>query len=89
MAFTIRGKVAEIRWGYHLAARLGSWTLDGGVLSATVLDVDTFRVSQSPLTVVIGGISRPIDGLQIAGWTLTASICPQENSDVSMPIRSA
>lgn len=88
MAYTIRGKAAELRWGYQLAATLGSWTLKDGTLTATVLSSDTFRVSQSPLTFVVGSIRRPIEGLQIAGWTLTASIGPQEVSH-ALPIRTA
>lgn len=78
MALTIRGAAAEIRWGYQSAATLGSWTLADQALVATVTHVDTFRVSQSPLTFVVGQIRRPITGLQISGWTLTASIGPQK-----------
>lgn len=88
MAYTIRGMTAEIRWGYRRVARLGSWTLESGQLTATVLEQDAFGVSQSPLTVIIGQAIRPIHGLQISGWTLTASIGPQESRD-EMPLRSA
>jgi hypothetical protein len=87
MAYTIRGKVGELRWGYRKVATLGSWTLEGGALVATVTDInDTFGVSQSPLKFVTGNFSRPLDGLQITGWTLTASIRPQENADVPSPV---
>lgn len=78
MALTIRGVTARILWGYHHAATLGSWTVDAHALTATVTDVDTFRVSQSPLTFVVGVMRRPIEGLQIAGGTLTARLGPQE-----------
>jgi hypothetical protein len=78
MAYTIRGAAAEIRWGYQRAATLGSWTIDDQTLVATVTTVDAFRVAQSPLTVVIGSLVRPIHGLQIAGGTLTARLGPEE-----------
>lgn len=81
MAFRVRGAVAEIRWGHYSAARLGSWTLDDGVLTATIAHVDAFRVSQWPLTLVIGSIERPIVALQIADGTLTARLGPQETVD--------
>jgi hypothetical protein len=79
--FTIRGEAAVIRWGYRQAVALGSWTLDDGVLTAQIVSVDTFRVSQSPLTLVIGSVTKPITGLQIAGGTLTARLGPQEITD--------
>jgi hypothetical protein len=30
VAFTMRGQAGELRRGYQVAARLGSWTWDGG-----------------------------------------------------------
>jgi hypothetical protein len=79
MAFTIRGAAAQVFWGYKCAATLGSWTVEDRALSATVTHVDTFRVSQSPLTFVVGSlVRRPIEGLQIAGGTLTARLGPQK-----------
>jgi hypothetical protein len=78
MAFKVHGVAAEIRWGYQRAATLGSWTVEDRALTATVTHADTFRVSQSPLTFVVGSLVRPIHGLQISGWTLTASVGPQK-----------
>lgn len=78
MALTVRGVAAKILWGYQQAATLGSWTVEDRALSATVTHVDTFRVSQSPLTFVVGAMRRPLEGLQIAGGTLTARLGPQE-----------
>jgi len=78
MPLTIRGVAAEIRWGYQRAATLGSWTLDDQTLTATLLDVDTFRVSQSPVTFVVGSLVRPLTALQITGGTLTARLGPKE-----------
>jgi hypothetical protein len=76
VSITIRGATAEIRWGYHVAATLGSWTLTDHVVEASIVTLDTFRVSQSPLTWVVGSIRRPLEGLQIAGGTLTARLGP-------------
>ena len=87
MSMTITGPQAQLRWGYYQAAQLGSWSVEagpgGGTLTATVVSQDAFRVSQRPLTFVVtrpkGVVWRwPIQTLQIAGTTLTASIGPQE-----------
>jgi len=83
MPITFRGQAAQIRWGYHCAATLGTWTVEAGVLSAQIEHVDAFRVSQSPLMLVVGASSHPLDGLQISGGTLTARLGPQENSDAA------
>ena len=86
---TLRGPSAEVRWAYHRAADLGPWTMTlldthGNVsMTAAVISSDAFRVSQQPLTLVVprpnGNAWRwPIQSLQIAGSTLTASLGPQE-----------
>jgi hypothetical protein len=85
---TITGPAAELKWSYRSAARLGSWSITGdgtggGTLTAQTVSVDQFGVSQQPLTFVV---PRPnglqwrwsVNGLQIAGSTLTASLRPQE-----------
>ena len=46
---TFSGAAAVVRLGYQRAARLGAWTIEGGWISAAVLDVDGFRITQSPL----------------------------------------
>ena len=89
MAYTLSGVAAEIKWGYQPAATLKTWTLSGGTLTATIDQVDTFRVSQSPLTLVIRQSTYPLEGLQIQGGTLTARLSPLELPDVSLPICSA
>jgi hypothetical protein len=78
MGVTIRGEAATVRWAYHVAATLGTWTLTDGVLVAQIVKLDPLRVSQSPLTVEFGTVRRPLEGLQIAGATLTARLGPSE-----------
>lgn len=83
---TIRGVEAVIRWGYHSAVRLGPWTVDVDAtqrtLSGTVIESDTFKASQQPLTFVVsrpqGTWTFPVNTLHIAGNELTASLGPQE-----------
>ena len=74
----IRGVAAELRWGYLHAATLGRWTVEASTLTATVTAVNAFRVTQSPLTFVVGPIERPVTRLQMMDGTLTASLGPKE-----------
>jgi hypothetical protein len=85
--FAVRGNAAVIRWSYHTAASLGSWTAtkgpEGITLTASVLSSDAFKVSQQPLTFVVvrpNGVTWrwPIQSLQIDSGSLTASLGPQE-----------
>lgn len=86
LAFT--GATGEVRWGYAPAATLSSWTFTpdhsgGGILRATVVQMDPFRASQQPLTFVV---PRPkgepwrwrILSLQFAGLAFSATLAPQE-----------
>lgn len=83
---TARGVEAEIRWGYHSAARLRDWSLErsGDLyhLSAQIVTSEDFRLSQQPLKFIIqrptGAWRWPITSLQVAGGTLTAVLGPQE-----------
>jgi hypothetical protein len=81
-SITIRGTGAAVKWGYHVAATLGSWTVTGRTLTASVLTSDTMAVSQRPLVFVVprpkGEWRWDVDSLQIADGTLTASLVPQE-----------
>jgi hypothetical protein len=80
---TIRGPAGEVRWGYHIAASLGAWTVVDDRLTATVVSADDFKVSQRPLTFIV---HRPsgrtwswnVGSLQMAGETLTAVLAPVE-----------
>lgn len=80
---SITGQAGEVRWGYHTAATLASWSVTGGdKLTATIVSSDAFRVSQHPLTFQV---RRPsghvwtwaIQSLQIAGTTLQASLAQE------------
>lgn len=84
----MRGAEAVIRWGYHTAARLGSWTItqEGTQplkVTAKVLDSDTVRAAQQPLTF---DVSRPqgrrwrwpVESLQFVGSEMIAQLGPQE-----------
>lgn len=86
-SFVIKGPAAQVKWVYHEAASLSSWSVvpdaeGGGTLTATVIQMDTLRAAQQPLTFVVqrpGSTWRwPIRTLQIAGASLTATLGPQE-----------
>lgn len=84
----MRGVNGQVFWGYQLAATVKGWTAvrgspsDPGTVTATIVEADTFRVSQRPLTFVVThkhGVWRwPIQTLQIADGTLVASLSPPE-----------
>jgi hypothetical protein len=83
----IRGPEAVIKWGYHVGAVLGPWTLTaengGGTVTAKVVTHDACAVSQAPLSFVVLRPKGhrwvwPINGLQISGDQLTLSVGPPE-----------
>lgn len=79
----VKGAAAELRWGYHRAATLGAWSVGGTpgawTFTATVVEADTFRVSQRPLKVVTpNGWHWPVFTLQMTGTSLTAVVGPME-----------
>lgn len=82
MSITVRGQAAVLKWGYHDAATLGSWTLYLGTLTAAVVSADQFRITQQPIVFVAshaaGAWRWPIEALSIADGTLTARLGPQE-----------
>lgn len=87
MAVTVRGVDASLRWGYQSAAILRAWTVtkdDHGVwsLAASVVSTDAYRVAQRPLVFVAphatGAWRWPIETLQIAGASLSATLGPKE-----------
>jgi len=76
-----------IKWVYHTAAKVGTWSLaadaNGGTLSGTVLESDTVKCAQQPLTFVVSRQNGrqwkwPIESLSIAGGSFTARVSPQE-----------
>lgn len=85
----IRGLEGSVKWGYHVAAALGPWTLTaegaGGTVTAKVVTHDACAVSQQPLTFVVPRPKGhkwtwPIQALQISGdqITLSVSMAPEE-----------
>lgn len=86
---TIRGVVGELRWGYHHAATVRDWTAvrtsptDPGSLTATIVDVDAYRVSQRPIVFVPHKDKPwawPIASLQIADGVLNAQLVPPQET---------
>ena len=83
---TIEGPpgTAEIRWGYHVAARLGAWGVHNDTLSAGVVDADLLRLAQPGLTFAVvrpNGLpwTWPIVQLTLIGdQQLTATLGPKE-----------
>ena len=81
-ALSIRGHRGEVRWSYLPAVTFGPWSFDGdsrsGTLTAQVVSCDEFRVSQTPLVVVVpAGRAEwrwSVDDLQISGEALTARV---------------
>lgn len=79
----MRGPMGEIRLSYQRAATLGPWELHGAKLSAQLVTVDAFRLSQEPLTFVVprphGAAWRwPLQSVQVDGQSLTATVSPEE-----------
>ena len=80
----LKGVDGEIRWSYHRAATLGTWTLDAGRLTAKVTTSNAFQLSQQPLTFTVrrsnGAVwSWPICEIHIDGSSLSAVLVPEEN----------
>lgn len=83
----MRGRDAEIRWGYYTAATLASFEIaaspTGGSITGTVRSADAFKVAQQPLTFVVrrqtGQVWEwPVESLHIAGTALSGRIRLQE-----------
>jgi hypothetical protein len=73
---------ATVRLGYHLAARLGHWKVEGDSFTAAVETVDGFRITQSPLTLEIqnaDGIPtrRPLGDVTVYQGQLSARLLPK------------
>jgi len=86
-SLTMKGAEAQIRWAYHRAASLGAWELSAsgpiGTFTATVIEADTFKLSQPALSVRIprpngSAWSYPVQSLHVADGTLTARVSLQE-----------
>ena len=77
-AVTFGGPAGVMRWGYYDAATLRDWSLKDRILTATVVEKDDTRLTQRPLSFVVIRPSTtwswPVDTLQIAGSSLTATL---------------
>jgi hypothetical protein len=90
----VGGAEAIVKWGYHVAMRLGAWRFTGsgsggGVVNARVVEHDEFRSGQSPLTLVLvmtGGdgvtaaVKWPVQALEVDGQTARVHVGPCERS---------
>jgi len=79
---TFSGVKAVVRLGYQRAAVLGPWTIDGGWLSAAVVEADGFRITQAPLTLEIqyadgAPTYRPLGDVSVSGGRLTGRLLPK------------
>jgi hypothetical protein len=74
----LAGAVAEIRWVYYTAAKLGRWEIDAGQFHGRIVSADPYRLAQRPLTLVIPKQGRPwewpIRDVTVAGEQVTASV---------------
>lgn len=85
---TIRGVEGQLYWGYYLVGTLRAWTVtrhgpaDPGTLTGTAVDLNAYRASQHPIEFVVKhkhGVWRwPLERLQIADASITATLRPQE-----------
>lgn len=73
---------ATVRLGYQKAATLGAWRVEGEWFTAQVVDVDGFRITQTPLTLEIqnpDGIPtrRPLGDVTVYQGQLSAKLLPK------------
>jgi hypothetical protein len=79
---TIEGVSALVRLGYQKAATLGAWRVEGDFFTATVLECDGFRITQTPLTLEIqnkegGPTRRPLGDVTVVQRQLSARLLPK------------
>jgi hypothetical protein len=78
----IEGAAATVRLGYQKAATLGAWRVEGEFFTARVVEVDGFRITQTPLTLEIqnpDGIPtrRPLGDVTVYQGQLSARLLPK------------
>jgi hypothetical protein len=78
----IEGAAATVRLGYQKAATLGAWRVEGEWFTARVVDVDGFRITQTPLTLEIqnkegGPTRRPLGDVTVVQGQLSARLLPK------------
>ena len=64
------GAAGRLLWGYHVAATLGAWSLEGDALDAAVVSRDAFKLNQRPL---VFEVKRPKG--QAWTWPVTFVDC--------------
>lgn len=77
----LTGPAAELKWAWHTAATLASWTMSSnGTVTAQVVRCDDFKVAQRPLKFVVprpsGAWEYNVVTLQITGTSLSATVTP-------------
>jgi hypothetical protein len=82
------GQHAQIRWGYQVAADVGRFLIEWGIVRAQLTTANPFRLTQSPLYFVIDNSSagrpdfdRLITNVVVSGQTLTATLGPRRIRD--------
>lgn len=75
----VSGPIAQLRWGYQIAADLTDWRFDGEFLSAAIVRSDAFRMTQSGLVFVVirngqADAARPVLSHGITDGRLTACL---------------
>ena len=81
--FVIEGLAATVRLGYQRAAALGAWKVEGDWFTATVVEADAFRLTQSPLTLEIVNkdgppTRRPLADVTVNRGQLSARLLPRQ-----------
>lgn len=83
----VQGDLATIRAGYFQACTLRDWTVSGAegdrTVRGTVVDADSYRLQQRPLTfVIVTGsgvvVRRALRDVDVADDVLTARLGPPE-----------
>lgn len=80
---SVVGAAAELCWGYASAASLGAWSVVGRpgawIFAAEIARSDSFRIAQSPLTIVTpNGWRWRVLSMEVSARTLRAQIEPIE-----------
>jgi len=78
-SIVIEGLEAVVRLGYQRAAQLGAWRVEGDSFTARVVEVDGFRITQTPLTLEIVNrdgppTTRPIVDVSVYQGQLSARL---------------
>jgi hypothetical protein len=98
MRGVLQGEIGTVRWGYHVAATVGPFTITRGTsgyrLAATVVEADVARLRQQPLVFVMPlthgdrtvGWHWAIRGCELIGDRLVADLGGVEVRNGTMSI---